>query len=253
MHGCIYSQGLFLKRQPEVSAEFADCMTEKLLASETLWAAVLTGSKADKFAEILRGRMRTFMRGTAAVLYGGSDPTEFAGAEWWGALEARVSERTMELLPSELPRVHGYVDTALGLREDLNVNLRRLSPAEFEQASRRMCPMPSSIVHEHECLIHYVATSSDRCSTRSSRRRSSPSSSSAQHSALPSAGRRRGGMRGAGASARTTTHRRPARGPLPQRRRLSVILSVCVNRKPGTPGPPRPTARGRIYTATVVL
>ena len=145
IHGCIYSQGLFLKRQPEVSAEFADCMTEKLLASETLWAAVLTGSKADKFAEILRGRMRTFMRGTAAVLYGGSDPTEFAGAEWWGALEARVSERTMQLLPSELPRVHGYVDTALGLREDLNVNLRRLSPAEFEQASRRMCPMPLSM------------------------------------------------------------------------------------------------------------
>ena len=176
MHGWIYSQGLFLKRQPEVSAEFADCMTEKLLASETLWAAVLTGSKADKFAEILRGRMRTFMRGTAAVLYGGSDPTEFAGAEWWGALEARVSERTMQLLPSELPRVHDYVDTALGLREDLNVNLRRLSPAEFEQASRRMDPIHSSCAHEHTNAAFITWTSSGRCSIRSLRRRSSPSS-----------------------------------------------------------------------------
>ena len=39
----------------------------------------------------------------------------------------------MELLPTELPLIHGYVDDTLGLRETLKVNLRKLSPAEFEQ------------------------------------------------------------------------------------------------------------------------
>ena len=43
-------QGMFLKRQHEVSEEFADCMTERLLSSETLWHNILTGSGADRFA-----------------------------------------------------------------------------------------------------------------------------------------------------------------------------------------------------------
>ena len=30
-------QGMFLKRQVEVSEEFAECLTEKLFTSESLW------------------------------------------------------------------------------------------------------------------------------------------------------------------------------------------------------------------------
>ena len=126
-------QGLFLKRQHEVSAEFADCMTEKLLASETLWQNVLTGKGSSRFAELLHARTAKFMAGSAAVLYGGAQPTEFATAPWWGALERRVSGRTLELLPTQLPLIHGYVDEQLQLRETLKINLRRLTPQEFEQ------------------------------------------------------------------------------------------------------------------------
>ena len=75
-------QGMFLRRQHEVSAEFADCMTEKLLASETLWDGILTGPGAGKFRELLEARTAAFMGGAAAVLYGGDHPTEFAGG-WW--------------------------------------------------------------------------------------------------------------------------------------------------------------------------
>ena len=107
-------------------------MTEKLLASETLWDGILTGPGAGKFRELLEARTAAFMGGAAAVLYGGDHPTEFAGG-WWRQLERRVSGRVMELLPTELPLIHGYVDDTLGLRETLKVNLRKLSPAEFEQ------------------------------------------------------------------------------------------------------------------------
>ena len=126
-------QGLFLKRQHEVSEEFAECMTEKLLASDALWHNILTGSHSARFAELLHERTAKFMAGAAAVLYGGAQPTEFAGREYWAALERRVSGRTLELLPTQLPLVHGYIDEQLGLRETLKVNLRRLTPQEFEQ------------------------------------------------------------------------------------------------------------------------
>lgn len=115
-------QGMFLKRQHEVSEEFAECMTEKLLSSETLWHNILTGSGASRFAgetastrlatrchlahgavllptELLHKRTAAFMAGSAAVLYGGTAPTEFAGRSYWTDLEARVSGRVLGLLP----------------------------------------------------------------------------------------------------------------------------------------------------------
>ncbi len=125
-------QGQFLKRQHEVSAEFADCMTEELLSSKTLWGDILNGKGAARFGELLHARMRTLMGGAASVLYGGSRPTEYAG-EMWGQLERRATSRTLELLPAELPRIHPYVDSTLALRDTLKDSLRRLSPQEFEQ------------------------------------------------------------------------------------------------------------------------
>ncbi|KAL1498479.1 hypothetical protein AB1Y20_013804 [Prymnesium parvum] len=126
-------QGMFLKRQHEVSEEFAECMTEKLLSSETLWHNILTGSGASRFAELLHKRTAAFMAGSAAVLYGGTAPTEFAGRSYWTDLEARVSGRVLGLLPQELPRIHGYVDGALQLKPTLKENLRKLTPQQFEQ------------------------------------------------------------------------------------------------------------------------
>ena len=48
--GPFWLHGMFLRRQYEVSEEFADCMTEKLLSSESLWNNILTGSGAARFA-----------------------------------------------------------------------------------------------------------------------------------------------------------------------------------------------------------
>jgi uncharacterized membrane protein YheB (UPF0754 family) len=121
-------QGMFLKRQHEVSAEFADCMTEKLLSSESVFEHLL---QRPGFADVLHRRTAEFMRGCAAVIYGS---TEFAQADgYWAGLEQRVSSRTLELLPGELTLVHGYVDSVLDISKSLRDGLRKLTPAEFER------------------------------------------------------------------------------------------------------------------------
>jgi len=99
-------QGMFLRRQHEVSAEFADAMTEKLLSSESLWKGILEGSGSVKFAELLRMRTSEMMRGAAAVLYGGSDPTSFGGARHWKEMEDQATTKILERLPNELPLIH---------------------------------------------------------------------------------------------------------------------------------------------------
>lgn len=103
-------------------------MTEELLASESLLAHLV--ARPD-FAPVLQHRTKQFMAGCAAVLYGG---TEFAQADgYWTGLEERVSARVLQLLPTELPRVHSYCDGALQLQTTLKERLRRLTPQQFEQ------------------------------------------------------------------------------------------------------------------------
>jgi hypothetical protein len=68
-------QGMFLRRQHEVSAEFADCMTDQLLSSQSLLEHLM---ERDGFREIVQRRTGEFMRASAAVLYGSAD---FARAE----------------------------------------------------------------------------------------------------------------------------------------------------------------------------
>uniref|UniRef100_A0A7S4B4S3 DUF445 domain-containing protein n=1 Tax=Chrysotila carterae TaxID=13221 RepID=A0A7S4B4S3_CHRCT len=125
-------QGMFLKRQHEVSAEFADCMTEKLLSSESLWNNILHGSGSARFQQMLHKHTAEFMTGAASIVHGVSPPTGAAEQAWWAALQLRASSRVMELLPQELPLVHDYVDETLQLRSTLKENLRSLSPEEFE-------------------------------------------------------------------------------------------------------------------------
>ena len=121
-------QGMFLRRQNEVSEEFADCLTEKLLSSESLFEHMLS---RPAFADVLHKRTQAFMAGCAAVLYGG---TEYAQADgYWSALESRVSGRVLKLLPTELPLVHGYCDAALDIQQTLKTRLRTLTPQQFEQ------------------------------------------------------------------------------------------------------------------------
>ena len=121
-------QGMFLRRQHEVSAEFAECMTEKLLSSESLFDHLLT---RPGFAQVVHARTQTFMAGCAAVLYGGTEYAQPGG--YWKGLESRVSSRVMQLLPTELPLVHGYCDGALQIKDTLKERLRRLTAQEFEQ------------------------------------------------------------------------------------------------------------------------
>jgi uncharacterized membrane protein YheB (UPF0754 family) len=61
-------QGLFLKRQPEVSAEFAEYMSANVLTSKKLWDSILHGPKCGRFYDLLDVRLRRAMTAACGVL-----------------------------------------------------------------------------------------------------------------------------------------------------------------------------------------
>ena len=66
--GRIVLQGLFLKRQPEVSAEFAEYMSANVLTSKKLWESILHGPRSGRVYDLLDVRLRRAITAACSVL-----------------------------------------------------------------------------------------------------------------------------------------------------------------------------------------
>eukprot|EP00957_Ditylum_brightwellii_P050435 3824396-Ditylum_brightwellii.AAC.1 len=53
-YGPFVLQGMFLKRQNEVSQEFSDYLTANVLTSENLWNSMLHGCKSEEFNKVVK-------------------------------------------------------------------------------------------------------------------------------------------------------------------------------------------------------
>ena len=125
--GPFMMQGMFLRRQNEVSEEFADCLTEKLLSSESLFEHMLS---RPAFADVLHKRTQAFMAGCAAVLYGG---TEYAGRRLLvGARVAGERARAQAAADRAAPRPR-LLRRGARHSADAQDSLRTLTPQQFEQ------------------------------------------------------------------------------------------------------------------------
>jgi len=110
--GPFVMQGLFEKRQPEVSLEFSEFLADRVLTSPRIIDEITNGRLKHNFEALVRKSIPEVIP---------ADVTEAAiGAIRRMALEPRTHA------------FHVYVDKALGLEETLVVRLKALSAAEFE-------------------------------------------------------------------------------------------------------------------------
>jgi len=110
--GPFVMQGLFEKRQVEVSAEFSEFLAQRVLTSPKLLLEIVNGRKANNFQAMVR----------KAVPGAVPDDVCTCAANALGKLS---------LLPRSHP-LHVYVDGTLNLQATLNKRLCKLSSAEFE-------------------------------------------------------------------------------------------------------------------------
>ena len=66
-YGPIVIQGMFLKRQNEVSQEFSDYLTANVLTSEKLWDAMLHGQKSEEFNCVVKVFTKVFPFATLSL------------------------------------------------------------------------------------------------------------------------------------------------------------------------------------------
>ena len=125
--------GAFLRRQDEVSGEFASMLRSRVLSAENIWREILTGTTTSRvFLEILERKTREQLEKARAEERIVACAAKALGETRWALIERAVVARVLADLPGHLPLVYAYSDGALDLEATLREKMRGLSGEEFE-------------------------------------------------------------------------------------------------------------------------
>ena len=124
--GPVVLQGLFLRRQNEVSADFSEFFANEVLTSRQLWKSMLTDpTTLPEWEKLLAKRFASFTRD---VTFGTVDLEEQKPRKLKAA-----SARLCATLYDYLEDVHGYVDEALEIDRTLRARMMAMTSAQFER------------------------------------------------------------------------------------------------------------------------
>jgi len=129
--GCFSFQGLFLKRQKEVSALYGEQIAEALLTPEVILSALVRGPKREQMGRLLQKQVSKCMEDQSAhykPLFLLSN-----GAENWAEFRDGVCAGFWDRLPRLLERIKDYMWEAIELEATLRTRLETLPAKDFER------------------------------------------------------------------------------------------------------------------------
>lgn len=128
--GPMQIQGIFLKRQDEVSETFARINCVELLGTEEMWEAILTGPNRKNFQLMLRAHSIVFTE----KLIGGLRTLALAamGHEQFLLMKEDIAMKIIEKLPNIIGLSYDYTTEALDLERTLRDRMQALSAVDFE-------------------------------------------------------------------------------------------------------------------------
>ncbi|MDX2249147.1 MAG: hypothetical protein SF052_20335 [Bacteroidia bacterium] len=122
-------QGLFIKRQMEVSAEYARIITERILTSKNIFERMITGPASDRLATIIHTHVKKAVDATAGLSKPLIQLTQ--GTRKYIQIKNIVSQRFIEELPHSIKHIFGYAEEALDIENSLRTKMQALGPVEF--------------------------------------------------------------------------------------------------------------------------
>lgn len=123
--GPIVLQGLFLRRQNEVSADFSEFFANKVLSSRQLWKSMLTDpSTLPNWEKLIAKRFAT---STKDLTLGVVDLEE--KSRKLNAASARLCASLYDYLEG----LHDYVDEALEIEQTLRARMMAMTSSQFER------------------------------------------------------------------------------------------------------------------------
>jgi uncharacterized membrane protein YheB (UPF0754 family) len=127
---CWTLQGIFIRRQKEVSAVFARVVITEILHVKGIWEAIFTGPLSNNFFAMLRAHTLVFTEKMIAEI----KPIAIAslGAEQFACMKEDIAQKVIDKLPSIIDRSYAYTQEALDMERTVREKMQQLSPADFE-------------------------------------------------------------------------------------------------------------------------
>jgi uncharacterized membrane protein YheB (UPF0754 family) len=127
--GNLHIQGLFIKRQKEVSAEYASIIAGQILTSAKILDSIFFGTKSDQVMELIRKHVTRIIDLTA----GKSKDLVLmvAGSKKYTVIKNIAFSTFTEDLRIIISRAYNYTEEALNLEQTLRSKMQALPPWEF--------------------------------------------------------------------------------------------------------------------------
>ena len=122
-------QGLFIKRQQEVSAAYAKIIAEKIITSQNIFENMIQGPASDRLINMIQFHVKRAIDSAAGL----SKPLFqlASGAKRYARIKAHIADRFVEELPTSLKHMFSYAEKALAIENTLREKMGALSPVEF--------------------------------------------------------------------------------------------------------------------------
>lgn len=123
-------QGLFLKRQFEVSDEYAHLIANRILTAEHILQAVLEGPASQRLLKLVQKHVNRMVDEQVGITKPVIQVT--MGTREFLRFKALIVERTMHILPQTMELIHDYSREAMDIENTLRTKMRQLTVHEFE-------------------------------------------------------------------------------------------------------------------------
>jgi len=128
--GLFTYQGIFIRRQPEVSEKYAELVAHKILTPRKIMEEIFYGRAAEDVFVIIR---KSVIKGVEASAGIAKPVISFTiGGDNFDKIKTYVVEKMISLVPETTKRLENYFGTALDLEETMSSKMKLLTPEEYE-------------------------------------------------------------------------------------------------------------------------
>ncbi len=122
-------QGLFIKRQNEVSKEYAYMLAHDIFTFDRIFASIITGPTKDRFVNLITDHANHAIDEAAGL----SKPviTLVAGKRSYEKIKNIAIDKTLKELPNSVKPVFPYAEKAMDLENIFRTRMQHLPPRDF--------------------------------------------------------------------------------------------------------------------------
>jgi len=123
-------QGVFLKRQQEVAADYAALISEKLLTPRNMMEELFRGNFSDRLTTLVHRNVKQMIDEQAGIA---RPLVVYAiGSKRYMDMKHTIANRIMEQMPETMRSMEGYAEGAMDVRKTLVERMQMLTSQQFE-------------------------------------------------------------------------------------------------------------------------